>query len=630
MLVNSVDPSNYYYVGRKSKVDEILCMGHSTPFTRHEVIVDSGGVEGSERDIVENCKEVILSPYTTVLGREGSYTFYVRVTNLKGKNLHSEINAKGTGTVVFSEFDLLSDCDQITYSTDSNTLSLKINFGQDNQFTLDIKNYVEQSNNKPHFVLIDKNGSNIVPKIEKSDSSIIKINSFELHSEYSLDNFDDVETHYKKILNNNKDYKILGVIRGKTQNQNNSVVPHMVFGFSGDDVIHFDQGTMFARGGKGSDMYVIADDISNKEVKIDNHSDDEKADTLFMPEVEKDFLVQQCNLHLNYNNTGIQVKNYLQDRNYRHLVIMNKKGEAFIPDIQSISCSSSGKGKLVPFLQATQTQNMFLLPKDFQDDHVVIDSHLEDIKKYKDKDDLLLMRESEIPFIIRIEGFYIDRSKWESISYSLWNNNDLLPSPELLENVDNVMEYEDKLRNDYERTVKEYIIDFSHSTNIEHNQKLEGNISTFVGQEKERIGVMVLKNITPDQVEVSSSGTDLIFRDKRSNHKINIKGWDSSESYRISKLEFDLGLEPIKILRLNRFSLSEVREIQNLIDKASENHQNREEYNSRVEDDFRCLISLHSLMKKPTYQCSGFFSLQDQTDFVKSACSREQVEEFEN
>ncbi|MFP3024422.1 MAG: hypothetical protein ACEY3K_16695, partial [Wolbachia sp.] len=112
-------------------------------FTRNEVIVDSGGVEGSERDIVENCKKVILSPYTTVLGREGSYTFYVRVANLKGKNLHSEINAKGTGTVVFSEFDLLRDCDQITYSKNSNTLSLKINFGQNNQFTLDVKNYVE-------------------------------------------------------------------------------------------------------------------------------------------------------------------------------------------------------------------------------------------------------------------------------------------------------------------------------------------------------------------------------------------------------------------------------------------------------------------------------------------------------
>ncbi|MCJ7454469.1 MAG: ankyrin repeat domain-containing protein [Wolbachia endosymbiont of Homalodisca vitripennis] len=628
VLVNSVDPSNYYYVGRKRKMDEILCMGHSTHSTRHEVIVDSGGVEGSERDIVENCKKVILSPYTTVLGREGSYTFYVRVTNLKGKNLHSEINVDGTGTVVFSEFDLLSDCEQVTYSTSSNTLSLKINLGQNNQFTLDIKNYVEQSSNKPHFVLIDKNGNNIVPKIERSESATIKINSFELHSEHSLDNFDDVETHYKKILNNNKDYKVFSVIRDGVHNQGNSAVPHMVFGSLEDDVINFDQGTMFASGGGGSDVYVITDDINNKEVKIDNNSDDEKMDTLFMPEVEKDFSIQQCDLYLKYNNSNIRVKNYLQDSNYRHLIIMNKKGEAFIPNIQSMSCSSSGKGKLVPFLQATQTQNMFLLPKDFADDHVVIDSRLEDIEKYKDKDDLLLIRESGIPFIIRMEGFYTDRSKWENISYSLWNNNDFVPSSGLLENVDNVMEYKDKLRNDYERIVKEYTEDFSDSTSIiQHNHKLEENISTSIGQDEERIGVMVLKNITPDQVEVSSSGTDLIFRDKRSNHKINIKGW---ESYRISKLEFDLGLEPIKILRLNRFSLSEVKEIQSLIDKASQNYQSREEYTSRVEDDFRCLISIHSLMKKPIYQCSGFFSLQDQANFVKSACNREQIEEFEN
>ncbi|RZF42251.1 hypothetical protein LSTR_LSTR015206 [Laodelphax striatellus] len=74
----------------------------------------------------------------------------------------------------------------------------------------------------------------------------------------------------------------------------------------GDDVINFDQGTMFARGGKGRDMYVIADSIGNKEVKIDNHSDDEKADTLFMPEVEKDFSIQQCDLHLKHNNSNIR------------------------------------------------------------------------------------------------------------------------------------------------------------------------------------------------------------------------------------------------------------------------------------------------------------------------------------
>ncbi|MFT4327777.1 MAG: hypothetical protein AB3P07_04135 [Wolbachia pipientis] len=626
---------NYHYIGRQNKVDEVLCMGYSEHFTEgdnRDVIIDSGGgVSRNKKDVVKNCRKVIISPYTTVEGGKSNYTFYVKIADYKGRGLYSEINVDGTGTVVFPEIDLLSDCDQITYSKDSNTLSLKINFGQNDQFTLDIKNYFEQSSNKPHFVLIDKNGSNIVPKIERSDSSTIKINSFELHSECSLGNFDDVETHYNKILKNNKDYKVLGVIRGKTQNQNDSEVPHMVFGSSGDDVINFDQGTMFARGGKGSDVYVITDDINNKEVKIDNNSDDEKVDTLFIPEVEKGFSIQQCDLHLNYSNISIQVKNYLQDHNHRHFIIMNKKGEAFIPNIQSMSCSSSGKGKLVPFLQATQTQNMFLLPKDFADDHVVIDSRLEDIKKYKDKDDLLMIRESEIPFIIRIEGFYTDRSKWENISYSLWNNNDLFPSPGLLGNVDNVMKYEDKLRDDYERIVKEYIIDFSDFTSIEHNQKLERNISTFVEQEEERIGVMILKDIAPDQIEVSSSGTDLIFRDKRSNHTVNIKGWNNSKSYRISTLEFDLGLEPITIRRLDRFSLSEVEKIQDLIGKASENYQNRDKYTPKTENDFKCLISIDSFEsenRNPTYQCLGFSSLQDQISFTENFCSLEQLTEF--
>ncbi len=625
---------NYHYVGRKNKVDRVLCMGYSEHFAEiddREVIIDSGGGSSNNaKDIVENCKKVIISPYTTVEGRESNYTFYVKTAGYKGRSLRSEINIKGTGTIVFSEFDLLSGCEQITYSTDSNTLSLKINFGQNNQFTLDVKNYVEQSSNKPRFALIDKNGSNIVPKIERSDSSTIKFTSFELHSEHSLDNFDNVESHYKKILNNNKDYKVFSVIRDRVQNHGNSAVPNMVFGSQEDDVMNFDQGTIFARGGKGSDVYIIADGIGNKEIQIDNYSDDEKADTLFMPEVEKDFLVQQCNLHLNYNNTSIQVKNYLQDRNYRHLVIMNKKGETFIPYVQSMSCSSSEKGKLVPFLQATQTQNMFLLPKDFQGDNVVIDSHLEGIKKYKDKDDLLLIRESEVPFVIKIEGFYTDRSKWENISYSLWNNDHFSPSPGLLENVDNVTEYKNKLRSDYERVVKEYIEDFSNSTSIiQHNQKLEKNISTSVGQDEERIGVVVLKNITPDQVEVSSNGTDLVFRDKRSNRTINVKNWDNSESYRIATLEFDLGLELIKILRLNRFSLSEVKEIQSLIDKASENYQSRNEYTSKVETDFKCLVSTAGFANKnSTYQCLGFSSLQDQVNFVEGFCSLEQLSEF--
>ncbi|GKS79063.1 MULTISPECIES: ankyrin repeat domain-containing protein [unclassified Wolbachia] len=625
---------NYHYVGRQNKVDEILCVGYSEHFTESDssdVIIDSGGgFNRNKEDVVESCKKVIISPYTRVKGRKSNYTFYVKTADYKGRGLYSEIDVDGTGTVSFPEFDLLSDCDQITYSKNSNTLSLKINFGQNNQFTLDIKNYVEQSSNKPHFALIDKNGSNIVPKIEKSDSPTIEIKSFELHSEHSLKGFRAVENHYKKILNNHKGYKVLSVVRGKTQSQNNSVVSHMVFGSSGDDIINFDQGTMFAKGGEGRDVYFVSNDISSKAVKIDNNSNDKKLDILFMRVVEKDFSIYKCDLHLKYNNSNIRVKSYLRDPNYRHLIIMNHKGEAFIPYVQSMSCSSSKKGKLVPFLQATQTQNMFLLPKDFEDDHVVIDSRLEDIEKYKDKDDLLLIRESENPFIIRIEGFYTDRSKWENISYSLWNNNDLLPSPGLLGNIDNVMEYKDKLRNDYERIFKEYTEDFSDSTSIiHHNQKLEENISTSIEQDEERIGVMILKNITPGQVEIFSNGADLIFRDKMSNHTINIKDWDNNEFHRISTLEFDLGLEPIVIRRLDRFSLSEVRKIQALIDKASENYHNRSKYTPKVETDFKCLISIDGFANKnSTYQCLGFSSFQNQISFTENFCSLEQLTEF--
>ncbi|WP_447933209.1 ankyrin repeat domain-containing protein [Wolbachia endosymbiont of Dactylopius coccus] len=632
---------NYQYIGRRNKEDEVLCTGHFDHFTEtdnREVIIDSGGGFNSEKeDIVENCRKVIVSPYTTVKGRKSDYTFYVENADYKGCDLYSEIDVDGTGTVVFPEFDLLSDCDQITYCKDSNTLSLKINFGQNNQFTLDIKNYVEQSSNKPHFVLIDKNGSNIVPKFEKSDSPIVTIDLFELHTvcsqECSLDNLNSAEDHYKKVLNNKKGYKVLSLIRGEIQNKDYTN-PHMVFGSSGDDVINFDQGTMLAKGESGSDVYIIDSGVGKREVIIDNNSGDKKLDTILMQEIPEEFEVRKCDLHLNYNGTDIQVKNYFQDDSYRHLMVMNSRGETFIPYVQSISCvgSSMREGKLVPFFHATQTHNMFRVPKDFQGDYIVIDSRNEDIEQYKDKDDLLLIRKKEIPFTVNIEGFYNDQSRRNNINFFLWNNGNF-SYLDLPQEIDEIVNYQDKLKDDYEKIVKEYVIDFSNSTSVEHNQKLERNISTFVGQDEERIGVMVLKNITPNQVEVFVSGTDLVFRDKGSNHTINIRNWDSSKSHRISTLEFDLGLEPITIRKLGRFSLSEVRKIQDLIDKASESYQNRSEYTPKVENDLKCLISVTGFKKenkKPAYQCLGFSSLRDQINFTENLCDLEQLIEFKD
>lgn len=88
-------------------------------------------------------------------------------------------------------------------------------------------------------------------------------------------------------------------------------------------------------------------------------------------------------------------------------------------------------------------------------------------------------------------------------------------------------------------------------------------------EDEKRIGVIILKNITPGKIQVFSSDRNLVFSDKASNHVINIKHWNNSESYRVSTLEFDLGLEPIIIPKLEEFSLSSIAQIQNLIDKAT-------------------------------------------------------------
>jgi hypothetical protein len=631
---NNPNSFKYNYVGKQNKVDKILCTSYSEHFKKddRDVIIDSGGgLNNGNKDIIENCKKVIISPYTAVKGEKSNYTFYVKTSGYKDDNLSSEINVKGTGTIVFSEIDLLSECDQITYSNNSNTLSLKIKLGQSKQFTLDIKNYVEKSSNKPNFVLIDKNGSNIIPKIEKSDSPTITIKSFELHTgcsqECSFNNFSSVENHYKKVLNNKRGYKVLSVVRDEIHKKE-CTTQHMVFGSLGDDIINFDRGTVFARGGNGSDVYSIDNNIESKEVNIDNKSEDKKLDILLMPEASEDFSIQGCDLHLNYNNTNVRVKNYFQDPDHKHLIIMNNKGEAFIPETQSISCSnsSSGNGKFAPFYYATQTRNMFLIPEDFQGDHVVINSSLEDIKRYKDKDDLLLVREREIPFVIKVEDFYINQNKWKNITCFLWNNNEFHPYFGLSQNISEVMNYDDKLRNDYEEIVKEYVIDFTQSHNISHNQKLEGGS---VEQNKERIGVIILKNIIPGQINVLNNDTDLVLYDKESNNTVNIRNWDGSQSYRISTLEFDLGLNPIMIRKLDRFSLSNITDIQTLIDKASENYQNKAKYTSKVENDFKCLVSINGFENEnKTYECLGFSSLQEQINFTENSCSLEQLAEF--
>ncbi len=150
-------------------------------------------------------------------------------------------------------------------------------------------------------------------------------------------------------------------------------------------------------------------------------------------------------------------------------------------------------------------------------------------------------------------------------NFLLWNDGNFSPYSGLYQKVSEVMDYQDKLKNDYEKPVKEYLIDFTQSVNITHNQD---DTLTLVEGGEERVGIMILKNITPDRIQVSSIGRDLVFSDKISKHVINVKNWNNSESCRISALEFDLGLEPIVIRGLDRFSLSNIAAIKDLVNRA--------------------------------------------------------------
>ncbi|WP_147269191.1 hypothetical protein, partial [Wolbachia endosymbiont of Cylisticus convexus] len=471
--------SEYSYIGREEEVDEFSCTGD----LYHNFVVNSGGAYFGSRDIIENCSKVIIGSNVDVIGGEGNYTFYIEAAEYLYGNSYSRIDVKGTGTIIFTGISLLDDSISITYFPKVNTLHIeRRDDGRGNSYSLGIKNYIEQSSNKPNFVLINKDGNNVVPEIKKT--GITRIDSSKLYEEYSLNDFSAVKRHYHtNILNSKESYKVIEIIKNEA---NNSTI---VFGSSGNDIIILDKETVFVEGGNGNDMYVINNDTEEKSITIDNHSDDKKLDTILMQEALGEFGMQGCDLYLNPN---IRVKNYLQGDSYKHFIVMNKKGETFIPYVESMlyeselyANSSMEYGKLVPFFHATQTQNMFLLPEDFQDDHVVINSRLEDIERYKDKDDLLLIRESGIPFIIRIENFYNDRNKWIGINFLLWNNGNFSYF-DLPQEIDEAVSYQDKLKDDYEEVIKEYVIDFTGSVNITHNQD---DTLTSVGQ---RVGVVIL------------------------------------------------------------------------------------------------------------------------------------------
>ncbi|KHO02170.1 hypothetical protein JS61_08070 (plasmid) [Rickettsia felis] len=624
------DDAKLHYVGRKNKVDNVVCEPfHLTnvhyPGEYHipapHISIDSGGGNSEDKkDLVENCGRVIVRPFTEVKGGNSTYTFYVKTEGYENQVSSSTIDVRGNGTIIFPEISLLKDCGQITYSPVNNIMSFRIPLSQNGTFTLDVRNYLDRKNNT-HFVLIDKDGSNIIPKL---DSNSTVVNKFELHARHSLESFNIAKDYYKKISYIEKDYQIFCVISSVLENEDKEFYK-MFIGSSGTDVINLDKQTVFAEGGEGQDVYITSDTPGENIVIINNKSEDKKFDILSVQSIDDVSLEQEGDdlslfIEKKVNNTteidDVVIENYFLGNEYKHLILVDKNRNSFIPFELSKDII------LVPFYRANSGENVFTLPVSVK--QAVIDNNLEDIEFYRDSNNLLLLEkdtgENPSPLAVIFKDFYSNLSKWKDHKiYSRNHNGDYDNYIDLLQKSREAIDYK---THKYESVVKEYIVDFSKSIEIYHNQNQNrnGTITAFKPDE-EKIGVMMLRNISPKQIEVYRNGSDLVLNDKNSNHTVSMKNWYISNSYRISTLEFDPGLNSIKIHKLDNSDSDYLkRKIFYALQLSS---KTKFLLDSDTERNLKCIMSISGLNIPETYVILGFTSFQDQVNFLQNCDLKE-------
>lgn len=631
-----------WFIGRQGKREDIYC--------DKEIFVNSrGGYSNNEPDVLTGCKKAVISPYTKATGGDGSYVFYIKPNNILEAVGRSEIDVSGNGTLVFPETAVLKDC-RITYSTSNNTLSfkiplgqnkilsnntlfkmplkipLKIPFGQNQTFVLEVKNYLNEDKT-PKFHLVDKYGSNIVPIIRKSVSKEdpAEIRSFFLNAEAEKET--SIEVWYERISQSHEDYQVLGVIEDKQSKHKR------VFGDSETNIIDVSE-VVFAQGRNGSDVYLV-DGNSGANTVIDNYAEDRELDVLFIQQnstmsvsVHKfgRNLLLQClsptgeSVLTELLHRKIEVKNYFKDPSYQHLMISTNEG-------MLIPFKLEGRVHLVPFYHASNSQNVFFLSEDSTE--IVIDAKMEDTEFYRNKGNLILIRDKDgIPLTIIVKDFYFDPSKWQSVKPYFWNKGEF-SAFDLSQKAAEAVSYEEKIESDYKEFFKDYEHDGTFSEEIAHNQRSENGTFVTITEDEQRIGVLILKDI-PD---LAYSGKDLILFNKKVDHtNLTIKNWGDSKDHRISRVEFDLESGQIVINRLDRFDLSKegVASMQKLLSRASENSRIDKNLGaSDIVNNFQCLITTYGLYKRNnTYKCLGFLALEDQINFAKAYCNLQKLDEF--
>lgn len=609
------DSRSYYYMGKTKEFDAVECRDEQC---LRWIVIDSGGGEEDHYDVVAGCSNVIMSPFTNVYNQFKTYdsfgnTVYVKTNDYTGKNLASQLRniKKSRVNVIFTEFSLIHDA-KFIYKSNDDELIIKLSFGEHNQFNVSLWPYTSEYGHQ-NFSLFNKHGHYIKPQIGKSEGSHDnEVQTFEQHvncpAESSINVFANRpnECFYPSNIPDTLD--ILTLIKFED-------VGVYIIGTKKNDILTFSDEIIFAKGNEGSDIYHV---FNRYNVTIFNYATDKSIDFIVMPQVPASYSISGKNMLLTISNdTFITVQDFFESSNNQHLGLMDSNQmHSFIPLPHS--------NKIIPFIRATSSQNVYVLQKLEDHREVVIDAMRSDLKLYYDNGNLLIMRDETNPLVIEIKNYFIDSNVYQNTKWFLYNNNEF--ESFIIEDA-NVSDYKYKIKTDYLRVYKEYEIMFDRSECITHNH-LKGTDDE-AKNEIDRIGLLILNNVHPNTIRIRRTQANLVFFDEVSNNSIEISDWDTRETYRISYIEFSKPFESISINGFDRFNLQQVAEMQNLIDLAAQNMNLQNEFTPLTVIGVKCLITIFGLMENiAMYQCVGVNSIDEHMQFYGMYCNEYQLELF--
>lgn len=569
------------YIGPQHKVDKIVCkqllyqaggqIVQDNDHYHNNIIIDSGGgTNYRELDEIKNCTKLIVAPNTQVYGGNDNYTIYIKSQDYTAEYALSRLDIAGKATIIFPEISLLNDCTKIEYkSLYTNSLVIGVPLAQDGQYELILNNYLNHGNTT-NYVLIDKYGNNVVPKLGKMTGHNNIIQDFEVYAHVRALEFTDIRDYYKNTTKTHHDYAVFGTLR----NKNGQLFR---FGSVGNDVISDDGNTRFMQGGEGSDLY-IAGNPKSSILYINNKSTDLALDVLYVPEVAVQNIILKkhgSNFVLIISDTTVNMEiiilNYFTNTAHQHIAIMDKSNNSFIPfDKEGVGVT------FLPFYHASLERNIFILSPSDKDAVINIDA--DNMVFGKQGYDLLLIerKESKLhsPSII-FRDYYKDKGQWLNVKLYAYNKG--VSSIINLSNIEiSTINYQAQ----YDSVIKEYIVDLSEiSSNIIHNQHRVNGKLVSVGDNPEKVGVVIFKN-TPikrlkciDHVDTKN----LVLRDGDSGNRLTIKNWYEDDKYKPSIFEFDAGVMPERIevsdttierIKLNNILDREIGKIDSKVVKA--------------------------------------------------------------